>query len=133
MISAALFTGFAHAAKTVEDCQKKKASATDYAMCLDRVQELVDRELQTWVNNQTFELEDLSLSSGRGTPLEMFKRSQRNFLTYRENNCRWQYLATTPSTEAANVYKMCYIYLSKNRIKELSLQKPIAINKESAN
>ncbi len=128
LLSSLVLCKFAYANKTIADCQKKESTIEEHSMCLDRVKELVDRELQTWINNQTFELEDLALNSGRDAPLEMFKRSQRNFLTYRENNCRWQYLATSPSQEAASVYKTCYILVSKNRIKELSIQKPIEKN-----
>ena len=129
LASLALVPNAVNANKTIVDCQKKKSTIEEYSMCLDGVKESIDRELQTWVNNQTFELEDLALSTGKQSPLVMFKRSQRNFLTYRENNCRWQYLTTSPSEEAASVYKSCYILLSKNRIKELSIQKPLKNNK----
>jgi uncharacterized protein YecT (DUF1311 family) len=50
----------------------------------------------------------------------MFKRSQNNFVTFRDNDCRWQYLMLSPEKGASNAYKKCYIALSKSRIKELS-------------
>ncbi len=115
-----IFSLNAHAAKTVEICQQEQKTVADFSRCLDGVKDLVDRELQTWVNNQTFILEENSLVTGRRSALEMFKRSQRNFITYRENNCRWQYLALSPGTGAAPAYKKCYVLLSKDRINELS-------------
>ena len=80
---------------------------------------MVDRELQTWINNQTFLLEDLVLTTGRGSALTMFNRSQTNFITFRENNCRWQYLALSPSKDAGPAFKKCYILSTQTRIKEL--------------
>ncbi len=114
------------AAKSIDDCTAKMPNIEEYSMCLDRVKDVTDRELQTWINNQTFELEELATKTGRHSPLDMFKRSQRNFLDYRENNCRWQYLASSPSSKAASIYKMCHILMSKNRIKELSIPQPKA-------
>lgn len=114
-----------HATKEISDCSNKVEDIEGYSMCLDRIKDATDRELQTWINNQTFELEELAASTGRRSPLNMFNRSQRNFIEYRENNCRWQYLANSPSAKAASTYKMCYILMSKNRIKELSIQQPV--------
>ena len=109
----------ANAAKTLENCDEIKDNTIEYSQCLDVVKEAVDRELQTWINNQIFTLEELALVTGRKSALAMFKRSQKNFITFRENNCRWQYLAISPSIQAAPAYKRCYILLSKTRIKEL--------------
>jgi len=129
--SLALVSHESQAIKTLADCQAKDSTLEEYSMCLDRVKERVDRELQTWVNNQTFELEELAAKSGRKAPLNMFKRSQKNFITYRENNCRWQYLATPPSSEEGAVaYKSCHIFLNQNRIKELSIQSIPENNKQ---
>ena len=122
----ALLSPLASAANTLEKCDKKQTSQStisDYSRCLDGVKEAVDRELQTWVNNQLFNLEELALSTGRTSALNMFKRSQSNFITFRENNCRWQYLAITPSVDASSTFQKCYILVSKSRIKELSLIK----------
>lgn len=115
-------TPIASYAASVDDCADKMTEIEAYAMCLDRIKNKTDRELQTWINNQTFELEELATATGRRSSLDMFKRSQRNFIDYRENNCRWQYLASSPSEKAASVYKLCHILMTKNRIKELGMQ-----------
>lgn len=110
----------AAAKKSIENCESKKLNNTELSQCLDKVKDAIDKELQTWINNQTFILEEFATKTGRRAALDMFKRSQRNFISYRENNCRWQYLAISPGTGAAPAYKKCYILLSKDRIKELS-------------
>jgi uncharacterized protein YecT (DUF1311 family) len=108
------------AKKSIEACEETQKTSSSLSSCLDGVKENIDRELQTWINNQTFTLEEFALATGRRAALEMFKRSQRNFVAFRENNCRWQYLAISPGKGAASAYKKCYILVSKNRIKELS-------------
>jgi len=110
----------AYAAKTLEICNQKVQSHIALSQCLDRKIDAIDRELQTWVNNQIFVLEEFALTTGRRSSLEMFRRSQRNFTTYRENNCRWQYLFISPNIDAAPAYKRCYILLTRDRINELS-------------
>ncbi|WP_448214273.1 lysozyme inhibitor LprI family protein [Colwellia sp. MEBiC06753] len=107
-------------AKSVADCDEKFTDNVEYSRCLDLVKDNVERELQTWVNNQVFVLEEMALKTGRTSPLKMFKRSQDDFIKFRENNCRWQYLALSPGTGAAPAYKKCFITISKNRIDELS-------------
>jgi len=104
--------------KNIKQCIKQK-SVTKASQCLDTIIEETDRELQTWVNNQTFNLEELAIKTGRRSALSLFKRSQNDFINYRENNCRWQYLAISPDIHASNAYKKCYILLSRDRIKEL--------------
>lgn len=106
--------------KTVKACESKHSEVKELSMCLDQVKESVDRELQTWINNQTFILEEFALKTGRKASLEMFNRSQRNFINYRENNCRWQYLHISPNILAAPAYKKCYINTTQYRINELS-------------
>ncbi len=117
-----LLTLKAHAfqAKTVKECEQTYQTNAELSHCLDLVKEAIDRELQTWINNQTFVLEEFAIITGRRSALNMFKRSQRNFITYRENNCRWQYLHISPGTGAAAAHKKCYILVTKDRIKELS-------------
>ncbi|PCI63626.1 MAG: hypothetical protein COB35_00175 [Gammaproteobacteria bacterium] len=105
--------------KTITLCGMQKTMVKK-SQCLDIVVENIDRELQTWVNNQTFALEELAIKTGRGSALSLFKRSQSAFIKYREDNCRWQYLAVSAGHTATIVYKKCYIMLAKNRIKELS-------------
>ncbi|WP_448556629.1 lysozyme inhibitor LprI family protein [Thalassotalea montiporae] len=107
-------------AKSISDCDASKADNIDYSRCLDRVKSAVDRELQTWINNQIFILEDIAAKTGRKSALNMFKRANSDFIKYRENNCRWQYLAISPATTAGSAYKECYIRLSRSRIADLS-------------
>ena len=107
--------------KTIEECENKHTQVAALSMCFDRVKEAKDRELQTWINNQIFILEEFALKTGRRSALEMFKRSQRNFITFRENNCRWQYLHLSPDKSAAPAYKKCYVLMTSQRINELSL------------
>lgn len=108
------------AAKTIESCADKGLTNIDYVRCLDGIADSTDRELQTWVNNQVFILEELAIDTGRKSALKMFRRSQSHFIRYREDNCRWQYLALSPSLEAAPAYKKCYVRATLDRIKELS-------------
>ena len=113
----------AHAAKNIAECQQQNAdkiSSAPMSRCLDGVISFVDRELQTWVNLHTFNLEEKALTNGRYSALKMFKRSQNNFITYRENDCRWQYLVISPERGADLAYKTCYVQLSQNRITALS-------------
>jgi len=117
-------SSISYAKNTIESCESSQKTTSGLSSCFDLVKEAVDRELQTWINNQIFILEEFALSTGRTSALEMFKRSQRNFITYRENDCRWQYLAISPAKGAASAYKKCYILVSKNRIKALSAINP---------
>jgi len=118
-----LMISSANAAKDIADCHKKTAdeiSSAPMSRCLDGVISFVDRELQTWVNLHTFNLEEKALINGRYSALKMFKRSQSNFITYRENDCRWQYLAISPEKGADLAYKTCYVLSSQSRITALS-------------
>lgn len=108
-----------YATKKLSECHNPDLTASETSACLDGVIKLVDRELQTWVNNHIFNLEEKALITGRYSALKMFKRSQSNFITFRDNNCRWQYLAISPEKGANIAYKRCYIQLSQTRIKEL--------------
>lgn len=110
---------------SIASCQLNVFSNIEISRCLDGVKDKKDRELQTWINNQIFILEELSTQKGRRTSLDMFKRSQRNFINYRENNCRWQYLMVAPDASAAIAYKKCYITLTQYRIEELSNLDPL--------
>ena len=119
-----LMSGFHLEAKTLKDCDNITEDDAAYSRCLDTVKASTDRELQTWVNNQTFILEELALKTGRSGALKMFKRTQTNFISFRENNCRWQYLAMSPDPSASSVFKRCYIEMSRTRINELSQLNP---------
>jgi uncharacterized protein YecT (DUF1311 family) len=116
-----LLSAPSYAQKTLDKCENKEQTTDEFSRCLDGVKDVTDRELQTWVNNHIFNLEEKALITGRSSALTMFKRSQSNFITFRENDCRWQYLIVSPDQNASDVYKKCYILLSKSRIKELSL------------
>lgn len=108
------------AQKTIEECEKMSETSKNLSRCFDNLKTGVDRELQTWINNHVFNLEEKSLSTGRYAALKMFKRSQNDFITFRDNNCRWQYLATSPDKGADLAYKKCYIVITQSRIDELS-------------
>lgn len=114
------FTASAYAARTLAECQKADLTLNEASSCLDGVTKAIDRELQTWVNNHVFNLEEKALITGRYSALKMFKRSQSNFITFRDNDCRWRYLMVSPEKGANVAYKKCYIQLSQLRIKELS-------------
>lgn len=118
MTIAALIAPMAHAFDKVENCQQTDEKALE--RCYDGVIDSLDRELQTWVNHHVFNLEEKALVNGRYSALKMFKRSQSNFITFRENNCRWRYLAVSPEKGASLAYKKCYIDLSQVRIDSLS-------------
>ncbi|MBA6391342.1 DUF1311 domain-containing protein [Colwellia sp. BRX10-3] len=115
-----LFSSAVMAKNTVEVCETTMDTTAEVSRCLDGIKEKKDRELQTWVNNQVFILEESAANNGRRTSLDMFKRSQRNFISYRENNCRWQYLLIAPNAGAPVAYKKCYITLTQYRIEELT-------------
>jgi uncharacterized protein YecT (DUF1311 family) len=120
IVSQFLLSAPSYALKTLDKCAKTEQTTAELSRCLDGVKNVVDRELQTWVNNHIFNFEEKALITGRYSALKMFKRSQSNFITFRDNDCRWQYLAISPDKGAGNAYKKCYILLSKYRIKELS-------------
>ncbi len=111
---------YAFQPKSTKNCENRETTATELSQCLDIVKAYSDKQMQTWINNQTFILKEFVKISGRRSALTMFKRSQRNFITYRENNCRWQYLHISPGKNAASAYKKCYIQITNNRILELS-------------
>lgn len=120
LVSQLLVSASSYAAKTLDNCESSTRTPAELSRCLDGVKDVTDRELQTWVNNHIFNLEEKAIITGRSSALKMFKRSQSNFITFRDNDCRWQYLSVPPEQNAGNAYKKCYILLSKFRIKELS-------------
>lgn len=110
-----------YAVQPMKKCVELERSTAEYTQCLDVIKKSIDRELQTWVNNHVFNLEEKALVTGRYSALKMFKRSQTNFISFRENDCRWQYLAISPEKGAGLAYKKCYISLTQTRITQLSL------------
>jgi len=120
IVSQFLLSPLSHAQTTLDKCESTEQTSAGLSRCLDTVKDAIDRELQTWVNNHTFNLEEKAIITGRYSSLNMFKRSQSSFITFRDNDCRWQYLMISPDKGASSAYKKCYILLSKSRIKELS-------------
>jgi uncharacterized protein YecT (DUF1311 family) len=120
LLSLLVFSAAAMAKNTTEMCEANMKTIDEVSYCLDGIKKNKERELQTWVNNQTFILQELANNSGRRTALNIFKRSQRNFIHYREDNCRWQYLVLAPDAGAAVAYKKCYNTLTQYRIEELT-------------
>ncbi len=110
-----------YAQKTIDECEKIEKTPEKKSRCFDHVKERLERELQTWVNNHVFNLEEKALITGRYSALKMFKRSQSDFIAFRDNDCRWQYLAVSPEKGADMAYKKCYILVTQSRIKELSM------------
>lgn len=104
--------------KAIKDChnydEKEKASA-----CLDNVMNKADKELALWINNQEFTLTEQMKVTGRKGAVSVFRRSQRDFESFRTNNCRWYYLTEMTESKSDLVYKSCYINVTNFRIKEL--------------
>ena len=123
MLAQFLLPAPVYAQKTLAECNKTEQETDKLSRCLDDVKESLDRELQTWVNNHVFNMEEKALVTGRYSAMKMFKRSQSNFITFRDNDCRWQYLAISPDKGAGMAYKKCYIIVTQARIKELSIVK----------
>lgn len=117
------FSAYGNNHKTSAECEKYKQDTEEHSRCLDGVKDTLERELQTWVNNHSLNLEEKSLVTGRYSALKMFKRSQSNFITFRDNNCRWQFLAIAPEKGAKTAYKTCYIRITQSRIQDLSAAK----------
>lgn len=111
---------FAQTPKAIEQCEQKSKHIEQLSACLDGIKNQADKELKTWTNNQVFVLKELMKSTGRSSALDIFRRSQRNFEQYRENNCRWQYLQISPASGASVAYKKCYIRLTKAKSQELA-------------
>ena len=104
----------------VQNCKARHKNRLDYSQCLDSVLLKLDRDIQTWENNVEFKLKELSNVSGRGDALIVFNKSSKQFHTYRQTNCRWQYLAKLPDVSSAAVMvKECKIDMAKERINNL--------------
>ncbi len=110
-----------YAQKSIGECEKAEKTIEKQSRCFDHVKQVLNRELQTWVNHHIFSLEEKALVTGRYSALKMFKRSQSDFLAFRDNDCRWQYLAVSPDQGANMAYKKCYILVTQSRITELSM------------
>lgn len=106
----------------IEKCKikTKDNNLKKLEICLDGAIETSQRQLNTWVNAHRFNLEDQVEKSGRRAVLRLFEQAQNDFEVYRENNCRWYYLANTPSDYASIEYKQCIIRHNDQRSVELS-------------
>jgi uncharacterized protein YecT (DUF1311 family) len=125
-LSILIFTQFifstpSYAQQTFDECKEIKNKTDKQSRCFDRVKVVLERELQTWVNNHELNLEAKASVTGRYSALKMFKRSQNDFVTYRDNNCRWQYLAISPEIGAGLAYKKCFILTTQSRITALKM------------
>lgn len=116
----AIYSSSVYAQKSVAECEIMKKTPERQSRCFDLVKDELERELQTWINHHTFNLEEKALNTGRRSAIKMFKRSQNDFITFRDNDCRWQYLAISPEKGAGIAYKKCYIVVTQSRINELS-------------
>ena len=118
--STAAFTSQAANANTTVECtltDDKPAARRDYVQCLDRKLELGQRQLESWKNKRRFELEGLAKSSGITQPLDIYLRSEKSFVNYLEDSCRWRYLRMMPDAVAAAIaYKHCELRLIEQRI-----------------
>ena len=121
ILSQFIFLTPTYAKKTLDECEKLEKVTEEQSRCFDTIKDVLDRELQTWVNNHVFNLEEKALATGRRSALKMFKRSQNDFITFRNNDCRWQYLAISPEKGADMAYKKCYILTTQSRIHSLSM------------
>jgi hypothetical protein len=91
-------------------CSGKSQSQLDYSRCLDAALEQAERELVTFENGHLFQLQELAQKTGRDDPLKVFTRSRNHFKQFRNDHCRWQYLALIPDSQAgASVYKECML------------------------
>jgi len=104
----------------LKNCKARHKSRLDYSKCLDSALLKLDRDIETWEKNVEFKLKELSNVSGRGDALLVFSKASRQFHSYRQSNCRWQYLAKLPDVDtAAKIVKECKIGMAKDRINKL--------------
>jgi uncharacterized protein YecT (DUF1311 family) len=113
------FTTQVKASPLLKNCESIKKNNSEYGKCLDQAIDAIDRTLSIWIENQTFALEAIVRATGRKTVQKLFKKSHQDFISYRKNDCRWQYLVISPDANAAAAYKTCYISLSQKRVDQL--------------
>ncbi|MBU2926497.1 lysozyme inhibitor LprI family protein [Colwellia sp. 4_MG-2023] len=104
----------------LDACLEVEQTAKSQSLCLDNLKEVVERELQTWINTHILNLEEKITATWRPAALKLFRRSESDFVAFREHECRWQYFATPPEKSATLTYKRCYILITQNRIDQLS-------------
>ena len=110
----------ASASQMLTNCESDRDTSVAYLRCLDKQIQTLNRDITLWGNNMVFELEEISKKNGRSDALRLFKKSQKTFTKYVEQNCRWQFLVLLPDrTSAAIKYKTCMIEMSEARVIEL--------------
>jgi uncharacterized protein YecT (DUF1311 family) len=108
------------ASQVLTRCESDRDTSVAYLRCLDKQIQKLNRDITLWGNNMVFALEEKSKTNGRSDSLRLFKKSQKTFSKYVEQNCRWQFLVLLPDrTSAAIKYKTCAIEMSKARVIEL--------------
>jgi uncharacterized protein YecT (DUF1311 family) len=115
-----LLSSVVYAHDALDECQDVEQTTKSQSLCLDNVKEVVERELQTWINTHVLNLEEKITATWRPAALKLFRRSESDFVAFREHECRWQYFATPPDKSAKLTYKKCYILITQNRIDQLS-------------
>ncbi len=120
LIVFSLLTKPAIAAGSLTQCAQSRESSVEYLRCLDRKLSALNNEITLWNNNKIFALEAKAKDTGRKDVLHLFKKAQKSFTKYRENNCRWQYLEQIPDTTAGAIsYKECLVEMSRIRVQQL--------------
>lgn len=108
------------ATSMVQQCAQHRESSVEYMRCLDRKIESLKNAIKLWGNNKIIELEEMTKITGRKAALKGFKKSQKSFAIYAEQNCRWQYIALLPDTTSSAIkFKECTVEMSEARVIEL--------------
>lgn len=108
------------ASQMLEQCNDNRATSVEYLRCLDKKISTLDSDLILWRNNKVLQLEKAAENTGRTDTIRIFKKTQKSFETYRENNCKWQYLTLMPDTTAgAIIYKECMVAMTEERVNQL--------------
>jgi uncharacterized protein YecT (DUF1311 family) len=119
LLSLIFFPAISSAQNALQVCEKESQELEKLSACYDILIERKNRDLQTWVNNQEFLLQEVEKNTGRDGALKVFKRGHKNFIRFREDNCRMYYLSKMPAPEASTDYKRCLIITTQQRIDEL--------------
>ncbi|WP_159819910.1 lysozyme inhibitor LprI family protein [Colwellia sp. 20A7] len=120
LITHLLLSDPVYAHNALDECKKVEQTPKSQLHCLDRLKLALEHELQTSINTHVLNLEEKITPTWRPAALKLFRRSESDFLSFREHECRWQYFATPPEQSAKITYKQCYILITQNRIDQLS-------------
>ena len=114
------FTAPTSASQMLTRCESDRDTSVAYLRCLDKQIQTLNRDITLWGNNMVFALEEISQKTGRSDALRLFKKSQKTFTKYVEQNCRWQFLVLLPDRSSSAIkYKACVIQMSEARVIEL--------------